>query len=141
MSEPTKPTDTVEHEESSDIMLAVWLIHNIDHTDYNGQYKYTVFCGCGWSKQYDNALDSKATTIGEHVVDEIKKATKAYYRSLMEEVIGEDEEVQTMEDYVEYRGGYLNIDEDDNPEIEGNARNELRAEQRKRLDEKLGGTK
>lgn len=85
-------------------------------------------------KVRNNALpESQKTGLEpwDEMTDEEAKATiQAYIR---DEIIGEDEEVESMEDYVEYRGGTENIEDDDNPEIVGNARNELRAEQRSRL--------
>lgn len=57
-------------------------------------------------------------------------------------IIGEDEEVPSMEEYTEWRGGILNIEDDDNPEIAAIERNELKQQLRNEItdyfNDKLG---
>lgn len=54
------------------------------------------------------------------------------------EVIGENEEVPSMEEYVEWRGGGLNVEDDDNPEIATQAQNDLKDQQRTQLNKLVG---
>lgn len=81
------------------------------------------------TNQWDDGVDHDTPAVNKLV---------ALFIAEMKRIIGPDEEVESMEDYIESRGGLLNIEDDDNPEIEGIARNGLRDELRSKLS-RLGG--